>query len=279
MISRRRLFAVTLMGSVGVSCLAAAQDFSTTAVKPSQLPRSGSVTGAYPSGGNETRYYFAADLKAGMLATQIAYQGAPDASKMIEFALLNSSGREVDSYYVKSFGENFEGVRTFRIDNSGTYTIKLNLKGPETATFKVDLGGSSLAGKVDAPVPENGAFSTSYIAPSPLPANGIIAGTIPKGKGYLTSYYFAMPLKGGQLMSQIGASGSGSTSNMIDLALLKEDGRAIDNYYTKSFEKNHEATRNFPVANSGTYVVRVTVQGAETTKFKAEVGGTAMAAK
>lgn len=257
---------------------AAAQSFSTSAITPTALPTTGTITGTYPAGAAETRYYFAADLKAGVLASQIAYRGAPDSTKTLEFTLLSGSGREVGSYYIKSVGENYEGVRAFRIDNSGTYTIRLSVKGPETASFKVDLGGSSLSGKVNPTAPGAGP-STSFINPSPLPPDGIIAGTIPPGRGYQTSYYFAAPLKGGQLISQIGITGTGSGSNMIEMALLKPDGNPVDTYYTKSFEKNHEATKTFAIGNTDSYIVRVTVQGAETTRFKAELGGSALQAK
>lgn len=257
---------------------AVAQSFSTSAVTPVALPNTGTITANYPAGAAETRYYFAAELKAGVLASQIAYRGAPDSTKTLEFTLLTSAGREVGSYYIKSVGENYEGVRAFRIDNSGAYTIRLSVKGPETASFKVDLGGSSLAGKVAAPAPVAGP-STSFTNPSPLPADGVIAGTIPPGRGYQTSYYFAAPLKGGQLISQIGVTSTGTGSNMIEMSLLKPDGNPVDTYYTKSFEKNHEATKTFSIGNTDTYIVRVTVQGAETTKFKAELGGSALQAK
>lgn len=277
---RMRFFHIgSLWAALAVATPAAAQSFSTSAVSPAALPASGSIAANYPAGAAETRYYFTADLKAGVLASQIAYRGAPDATKTLEFTLLNGAGREVGSYYIKSVGENYEGVRAFRIDNSGAYTIRLSVKGPETAGFKVDLGGSSLAGKIAAPASTSGP-STSFINPSPLPADGVIAGTIPPGRGYQTSYYFAAPLKGGQLVSQIGVTSTGSAGpNMIEMALLKPDGNPIDTYYTKSFEKNHEATKTFSIGNTDTYVVRVTVQGAETTRFKAELGGSALQAK
>jgi hypothetical protein len=273
------LFAPTLLATVSFGAVAAADAFSTSAVNPAQLPANGSITAGYPAGGNETRYYFTADLKPGVLASQIAYKGAPDSSKTLEFTVANAAGREVGSYYIKSFGENYESARTFRIDNSGAYTIRVAVKGPEAASFKVDLGGTSLANKVSASSATTSGFSTSYIAPSAFPADGVVSGTIPAGRGAMTSYYFTAPLKAGKLMSQIGTTGSGSTSDMIELALLNPDGTTVDSYYTKSFEKHHEATKIFNVDNSANYVIKVTVQGAETTAFRAEFGGSAVAAK
>lgn len=273
------VLAATLLASLSFGNPAFAENFSTSAVNPGEIPATGSIASAYPAGGNEARYYFAADLKAGVLSTQIAYKGAPDSSKMLELTLVNPSGREIGSYYIKSFGENLDSARSFKIDNSGRYTIRLGVKGPEAAAFKVDLGGSSLAGKIAAPAPAASGFSTSFIAPSPLPADGVVAGTIPAGRGTLTAYYYAVPLKAGKLISQIGTTGSGSTPDMIELSVLKEDGTSIDSYYTKSFEKHHEATKTFNIDNSGTYVLKLTVQGAETTTFKAEIGGTALLQK
>ena len=273
------LFAAALLATVSFGGVAFAETFSTSTVSPGQLPANGTIAGSYPSGGNETRYYFTADLKPGVLASQIAYKGAPDSSKTLELTVANASGREIGSYYIKSFGENYELARSFRIDNSGSYTIRVAVKGPEAASFTVDLGGSSLADKVAAPAPAPSSFSKSYIAPSALPADGVIAGTIPAGRGAMTSYYFAAPLKAGKLISQIGTTGNGSSPDMIELALLNPDGTSVDSYYTKSFEKHHEATKTFNVDNSATYIVKVTVQGAETTAFRAELGGSAVAAK
>ena len=248
--------------------------FSTSAVAPAALPANGVIDGGYPAGGGETTYYFSANLKAGKLATQVSYRGAPDASKLLEFELLGPSGRSIDNFYIKSFGQNYEGVRVFNIDNSGAHLIKVKLKGPETASFKVDLGGSALPAKAAAAPGK--AFSTSFLAPAMLPADGLIEGRIPEGQGALTTYYFAVDAKGGELLTQIGMSGSGETSNMVELAVIKPDGRELNSYYTKSFEANHEATRAFQIDNSGRYLVRVTVQGAETATFKAEIGGSAV---
>jgi hypothetical protein len=63
----------------------------------------------------------------------------------------------------------------------------------------------------------------------------------------MTSYYFAAPLRAGKLISQIGTTGNGSSPDMIELALLNPDGTSVDSYYTKSFEKHHEATKTFNV--------------------------------
>ena len=143
----RHFVTAALFASVALSSVATAQDFSTTAIKPSAVPRSGSIAGTYPAGGAETRYYFSADLKAGGLASHISYMGAPDSTKTLEFSLLNASGRDVDSYYIKSFEKNHEATRTFSIDNSGTYAVRVTVQGAETTRFKAEFGGNALAAK------------------------------------------------------------------------------------------------------------------------------------
>jgi hypothetical protein len=117
--------------------------FSTSSVTPTPLPAGGVIDGTYPVGEAETTYYFSVNLKAGKLAAQVSYRGAPDSTKLLELELLGPTGQSIDNFYIKSFGQNYEAVRTFNIDNSGTFLIKLKLKGPEAASFKVNLGGSA----------------------------------------------------------------------------------------------------------------------------------------
>ena len=56
-----------------------------------------------------------------MLASQIAYNGAPDSSKTLELTVANAAGREIGSYYIKSFGENYESARSFRISRQDSF--------------------------------------------------------------------------------------------------------------------------------------------------------------
>src|SRR5215475_13932069 len=57
------LFTATLFATLAFGSVASAESFSTSAVSPGQIPASGSIAATYPTGGNETRYYFTADLK------------------------------------------------------------------------------------------------------------------------------------------------------------------------------------------------------------------------
>src|SRR5882762_10312184 len=79
---------------------ARAEGFSTSAVSPTPVASSGLITGNFPASDAETSYYFAIDLKAGELATQIAFLGRPGRDKSFEFELKDPRGKRVSSYYI-----------------------------------------------------------------------------------------------------------------------------------------------------------------------------------
>ena len=113
---------------------ASAQEFSTSALSPSAVPASGVLAGKYPTGSTETAYYFAVDLKAGELATQISFLGRPNRDKKLEFDLLNAGGRSVGSHYILgTLDANNEQVRVLPVDAKGRYTIRLKLTGPQAS--------------------------------------------------------------------------------------------------------------------------------------------------
>jgi hypothetical protein len=200
-----RSIGVAVAGMLFAS-LAQAQEFSTSALNPTPVPATGVITGAYPAG-TEATYYFVVDLKAGELASQISFMGRPNRDKKLEFDLLNSSGRAVGSHFVMgTLDANGEQVRNLPIDAKGRYTIRLKLTGPETTTFRVELGGSALADRKQAAA-GGAAYSVSYVTPSALPKDGAISGTFPGGDKQYTWYYFAADLKAGDLLSQISFAG------------------------------------------------------------------------
>ena len=62
--------------------------------------------------------------------------------------------------------------------------------------------------------------------------------------------------------------------------MLNGKGRAVGSYYIMGgLYANQEATRAIPIDNSGAYVLRLTLKGAENTAFKLEMGGDAMASR
>jgi len=250
--------------------------FSTSAGSPAPLPSSGVIEGKYPPGQSDTSWYFAVDLTAGELASQISINGGAQ-YKTLDFALLDSSGRRIDAYYITAgANDNNEATRVFPVDASGKYLIRLTTKGPEATSFRVTLGGTSLPNLQTPSAQTNGA-SRSFFNPTPVPASGVVNGAFPGGSTY-SYYYFGADLAAGNLLTQTSVSGREGTSKWISLALLNDDGRAGESYFMSRVEANADATKSFPIDHSGHYVLRLTVQGPQTTKYKVEFGGDAFAA-
>ena len=114
---------------------------------PTTMPKSGVITGAAPGGDKKvTYYYFATDLKAGDLLTQISFAGRPNAPKMLEFALLDAKGRAGanSGYYIMGeLNANDEKTRAFAIDSSGRYVVRVGVSGVEGTKYKIEFGGNA----------------------------------------------------------------------------------------------------------------------------------------
>jgi hypothetical protein len=272
---RRIALAVAILA---VASGARAEGFSTSAVSPTPVAANGIIAGNYPASDAETSYYFAVDLKAGDLSTQMCFLGRPDKDKSLEFDLKDPKGKLVSYYSIMAgLNANEEATRIFPVDSSGRYLIVLKTKGPETTSFQIELGGSALPNR-QAGAPAASQFSRSYLAPTPLPKNGVIAGTAPGGDKKVTYYYFATNLKAGDLLTQISFAGRPNAPKMLEFALLDARGRAGANsgyYIMGELAANEEKTRAFPIDSSGPYVLRVGISGVEGTQFKLEFGGSA----
>ena len=257
---------------------ARAEGFSTSAVSPTPVAPSGVIAGNYPASDAETSFYFAVDLKAGDLATQMSFLGRPGKDKSLEFDLKDPKGKLVSYYSIMSgLNANDEATRIFPVDSSGRYLIVLKAKGPETTSFQIELGGSALPNR-QAGVPAASPFSRSYLAPTPLPKNGIITGKAPGGDQKVTYYYFATDLKAGDLLTQISFAGRPNASKMLEFTVLDAQARVGANsgyYIMGELAANEEKTRAFAIDSSGRYVLRVGVSGVEGTQFKIEFGGSA----
>jgi opacity protein-like surface antigen len=272
---RQAAFAASI---VVIASFARAEGLSTSAINPAPVAANGVLSGSYPAGETETSYYFAVDLKAGELATQAALLGRPNRDKWLELDLKDPKGRLVGYYSVMNgLDANEEATRVFPIDASGRYLIVLKLKGPETTSFRVELGGSAFAA-AGGSVPPAGELSRSYFAPTPLPADGVIAGSFPGGEKKKTYYYVAADLKPGDLMTQISFAGRAYAPKMLEFGLLKPNARVgvNSNYYIMGeIDAKAESSRAFPIDSAGRYIIRIAVSGAEGTRFKVELGGTA----
>jgi hypothetical protein len=273
-------FAATILATALLATAAHAETFSTSALAPSPVPPGGVITGSYPAGGAETTYYFAADLKAGELATQISMMGRAGRDKSLEIGLVDPAGKRAGGYYVMTgLDANQELARVLPIDNSGRHVIRVTTKGPETTTFRIELGGDALGNPQKTPAAKP--FSASFLDPTPVPADGVIAGKFPmSGDGVLTYYYFGANMKAGQLMSQLSFAGRKNTPKTVEFTLLNAKGRSVGGYYIMGeLDANQEATKAIPIDATGPYVLRLSLKGAENTNFKLELGGDAIAAK
>jgi hypothetical protein len=273
-------FAATILAAALLATAAHAETFSTSALAPSPVPPGGVITGSYPPGGAETTFYFAADLKAGELATQITMMGRAGRDKSLEIGLVDPAGKRAGGYYVMTgLDANQELARVLPIDNSGRHVIRVTTKGPETTTFRIELGGDALGNPPKAAPGKP--FSTSFLDPTPLPADGVVAGKFPmSGDSVLTYYYLGAKLKAGQLLSQLSLAGRKNTPKMVEFTLLNAKGRTVGGYWIGGeLDANQEATKAIPIDATGAYVLRLSMKGAENTSFKLELGGDAIAAQ
>jgi outer membrane protein OmpA-like peptidoglycan-associated protein len=253
-----------------------AGELSTSIMEPTPLPKDGIVTGHFGPGG-ESAFFLSADLAPGELQTQISFMGRPGPDKTLELSVTDRGGHVVGSHYILgSLDANDEQTRVFQIDSAGAYHLKILTKGPETTSFKLEVGGSALPG-LKAAATTAYPFSQSFLHPSEIKAGSAISGTFPGGDRRLTYYYFAAPLKAGELLTQISFDGRANTPKMLELTLLNADGRRNDSHYIMSdLDAKQSATRTFAIDNTGAYVLQLAVKGSEGTRFCVLLGGTAL---
>lgn len=278
---------LSLIATLAVTVWAApafSQSFSTSALNPTKVPVDGVIAGTYPQGGVEATYYFAADLKAGDLATQIAYMGRPGPDKYLELLLVDPTGKRAGGFFVMgSIGANEEQARALPIDASGRYILRVITKGPETTNFRIELGGSAFT-PASAPKTSAGE-SHSFLTPAPVPGDGVITGIFPaSNEGVKAYYYYGANLKAGRLLTQLSFAGRPITGRMVDrmvdFTVLNGKGRSVGSYSIMSgLNANEEATKSIAIDNSGAYILRIAVSGPEGTNFKLELGGDALATR
>jgi outer membrane protein OmpA-like peptidoglycan-associated protein len=133
----------------------------------------------------------------------------------------------------------------------------------------------ALAGLAAAPALA-GDLSTSVMRPTPIDADsGVIAGPMPGGHGS-TSYYVAVDLQRGDLVTQIQVAGTPNTAKRLDLELLDANARVAGSVYAMAgLDAKGEATKTFAVDRAGRYVLRLVAEGKETATYCVLIGGTA----
>jgi hypothetical protein len=259
---------------VGIATAVHAAPLSTSAVNPSPVDPSGVIEGAFPESG-KTAYYAVADVKAGELLTQMGFEGRQGVRKSVDVSLLDASGRSAAGAWVHGEDAAEEKIRSFPIDASGKQIVRIEVEGPPTARFRVELGGSALVGAAPKPAPAAGQLSRSIFAPTALGADGVISGALP-GPERKATYYVAVDVRKGDLLSQISLAGREGASKSLDFSLLGEDGGAAQTYWVHGEGASEEKTRSFPIDRDGRRIVKLVVQGPETASFKVELGGTAL---
>jgi hypothetical protein len=267
-------WAAIVGSTIALTSLAQAE-LSTSVMSPTPVGPSGVVEAAFPEG--KTSFYLSVDVEAGDLLTQIGFQGRPGARKAVDLALLEPDGRRADSYWTHGEEPAEEKTKSFAIDASGKRTLRIEVEGPPTARFRVELGGSALAKAEPKPAPE-GALSRSVFTPTAVAADGIVQGTLP-GPEKRAIYYVAVPVQPGDLLTQISVQSREGAAKSLSFELLQKDARSGESYWVHGEAPSEEKTRSFPIDASGRQVIRLVVEGPETGSFKVEVGGTAVVAQ
>lgn len=249
-------------------------NFATTIQSPTSLEANGVIQAAFPTGG-KTTYYFVTDVQSGDLLTQIAYQGREGSGKEVELALLNEDGRVANSYWIHGSEANQEATRIFAIDKKGKQVLRLAVQGPETAGFRVELGGSALLNaSPKRPILHNG-FSRSIFVPTQVDESGVVSGQLP-GNDTRAYYYFAVDARKGDLLTQISYQSRKGAEQELELSVLGPDARVADWYWIHGSDAQEESTRSFPIDSDGRTLIRIMVTGPTTGAFRIELGGSAL---
>jgi outer membrane protein OmpA-like peptidoglycan-associated protein len=304
----RSPFALIALALWALAIPAAAQELSTSIMRPSSVnPSTGIIAGKLPGSAGPKSYYVSIALEVGALTTQLQISGHPNAQRLLTLQLLDAKAGVADSAFVRAgFGAKDEKTKAFAIDAAGRYLLRLTVEGDETGSFCVLMGGPALptahaagcsepaaapappaSGAPPGPAASTAAesravlpaeeLSTSIVRPSPIePRSGVITGRMPGGEAAKT-YYLAADLNAGSLLTQIEIAGRSNAGRRVTLELLGEGAGVADSTFVRSsFGTKDEVTRAFAIDASGRHVLRLIVEGEETGTFCLLLGGTAL---
>jgi len=122
--------------------------YSRSFLDPTHVPTDGMISGAFPATKTTTTYYFDADLKAGLLMTQLSMAARKElgGTKWMMLEILGPEGDRLDSTQLeRTFAANSEGTHNFAINHSGHYVLRVSIKGTEGTKYKLELGGAALS--------------------------------------------------------------------------------------------------------------------------------------
>ena len=136
------------------------------------------------------------------------------------------------------------------------------------------LAATVLAGTLPAAADD---LSTSIMRPTAVdPAIGMVAGKLPGGSGP-KSFYVAVDLKPGDLMTQLKIAGRANGERRLTLQLLDADAKvAASTFVRAGFGREDETMKSFAIDATGRHVMRLTVEGEETGTFCLLMAGTAL---
>jgi hypothetical protein len=112
--------------------------FSRSVFSPTLVDAQGVITGPLPGTESTTVYYFTVNTQAGELLTQISYKGRDGADKELTFA---------EWYWIHGSDAQDEATRSFSVDTAGRKLLRVDVAGPTTGAFRIELGGSAFAGE------------------------------------------------------------------------------------------------------------------------------------
>ena len=270
----RRLFAFAVTATLWLSTSWAIADFSTSIMKPTPVDTNGVISASFPTGGQNTSYYFSVEAQPGDLLTQISYQGRAGADKQLELSLINENGKQGNWYWIHGSDPSAEGTRSFPIDKKGRQVVHLTVQGPEAGQFRVELGGTAVSGATPKGLQLHDGFSRSIFTPIPVANDGVISGPLP-GTEAPTVYYFVVNAQAGELLTQISYDGRAGAHKELTLRLLGPDARDVGWYWIHGSDPKEESTRSFPIDSAGRKVLSIEVAGPANGTFRVELGGSA----